>query len=212
MPTTDDGQGMMPLQQKDKHMGNSRFGGGINMNDKDYSKIGTHMSAGHLDSLKDIYGEARREQLYNPVVEDSSALSMNSPLNDYKVTPKGVAPTEADTHPGHHDGPMKMNQDPLYQTAEGSMSGDVINEVLGGFGSTGQQTYNKSGRMMTDNSDGATMSREGGMYEHSDAYNEDFENGIKTNMKNLAIGSDERTAEYDRRGWAHDDTTKKKLK
>jgi len=198
MPTTDDGQGMMPLQQKDKHMGNSRFGGGINMNDKDYSKIGSHMSAGHLDSLKDIYGEARREQLYNPVVEDSSALSMNSPLNDYKVTPKGVAPTDADTHPGHHDGPVKMNQDPLYQT-------------------NGQQTYNKSGRMMSDNSDGATMSREGGMYEHSDAYNEDFENGIKTNMKDLAIGSDERIAEYNRRGWAHDKTTsqdyaKKKLK
>ena len=75
MPTTDDGQGIMPLQQKGEHMGNSRYGGATNMNDKDYSKIGGHMSGGHLDSLKDIYGEARREQLYNPVVEDASALS-----------------------------------------------------------------------------------------------------------------------------------------
>lgn len=98
MPTTDDGQGMMPLQQKGEHMGNSRYGGGINMNDKDYSKIGSHMSAGHLDSLKDIYGEARREQLYNPVVEDASALSMRSPLNEHlstkqeaKLTPRHKA-------------------------------------------------------------------------------------------------------------------------
>ena len=79
MPTTDDGQGIMPLQQKGEHMGNSRYGGATNMNDKDYSKIGGHMSGGHLDSLKDIYGEARREQLYNPVVEDASALSMHHP-------------------------------------------------------------------------------------------------------------------------------------
>lgn len=241
MPTTDDGQGMMPLQQKDKHMGNSRFGGGVNMNDKDYSKIGGHMSAGHLDSLKDIYGQARREQLYNPVVEDSSALSMNSPLN-------GFNSHTSDTHQHPHEegkSPASMNDDALYQTTDTKQSSnsikagdllskigetalstatgglstlltrgnstnlapDVMNEVLGG---SGEQTYNKNGRMMTDNSHGATMSREGGMYEHSDAYNEDFKNGIGTNMKNLAIGSDERIAEYNRRGWASDETTKKK--
>lgn len=203
MPTTDDGQGMMPLQQKDKHMGNSRYGGGVNMNDKDYSKIGGHMSAGHLDSLKDIYGQARREQLYNPVVEDSSALSMNSPLN-------GFNSHTSDTHQHPHEegkSPASMNDDALYQTTDTKQSSDVMNEVLGG---SGEQTYNKNGRMMTDNSHGATMSREGGMYEHSDAYNEDFKNGIGTNMKNLAIGSDERIAEYNRRGWASDETTKKK--
>ena len=86
MPTTNDGQGMMPLKQTGEHVGNSRYGGGINMNDKDYSKIGSHMSGGHLDSLKDIYGEARREQLYNPVVEEASALSMRSPLNEHLST------------------------------------------------------------------------------------------------------------------------------
>jgi len=30
-----------------------------------------------------------------------------------------------------------------------------------------------------------------------------------TNMKDFAIGSDERRAEYDRRGWAHDETTER---
>ena len=174
MPTTDDGQGIAPLQQKDKHMGNSRYGGGTNMNDKDYSRIGGHMSAGHLDSLKDIYGQARREQLYNPVVEDAGALSMNSPLNDYKVTADGVAPTEADTHPGHHgDGPMKMKQDALYQTTDPK----------------------------------ATESSEGDMYSKSQAYNEDFKNGIGAGMNSLALNSQERHDEYNRRGWAHDDSS-----
>jgi len=154
MPTTDDGQGIAPLQQKGEHMGNSRYGGANNMNDKDYSKIGGHMSAGHLDSLKDIYGQARREQLYNPVVEDAT---------------------------------LAMKQDALYQT--------------------GQKTYNKDGRMMTDTSDGATMSRKGGMYEHSDAYNEDFKNGIGAGMNSLALNSQERHDEYNRRGWAHDDSS-----
>ena len=96
MPTTDDGQGMMPLQQKGEHVGNSRYGGAVNMNDKDYSKIGGHMSGGHLDSLKDIYGEARREQLYNPVVEEASALSMRSPLND--TDPEATAAVDGDMY------------------------------------------------------------------------------------------------------------------
>ena len=139
MPTTNDGQGMMPLKQTGDHSGNSRYGGKINMNDKDYSKIGSHMSGGHLDSLKDIYGQARREQLYSPVVDEASALSMRSPLND---------------------------TDPE-----------------------------------------ATASSEGDMYFKSQAYNKDFENGIQTNMKDLPIGSDARVDEYNRRGWAHDETT-----
>ena len=109
MPTTDDGQGMIPLQQYDDsglHMGNSRYAGKVNMHSA-FSQIGKHMSAGHLDSLKDVYGEVQREESDMPLLRhqgDTSALSMRSPLNDYKVTPKGVAPTEADTHPGHHDG------------------------------------------------------------------------------------------------------------
>jgi len=167
MPTTDDGQGMVPLQQKDKHMGNSRYGGGTNMNDKDYSRIGGHMSAGHLDSLKDIYGQARREQLYNPVVEDAGALSMNSPLN-------GFNEYTSDTHEHPHgDGPMKMKQDALYQTTDPK----------------------------------ATESSEGDMYFKSQAYNEDFKNGIGAGMNSLALNSQERHDEYNRRGWAHDDSS-----
>lgn len=107
MPTTDDGQGMMPLQQKGEHMGNSRYGGAVNMNDKDYSKIGGHMSGGHLDSLKDIYGEARREQLYNPVVEDASALSMRSPLNEHLSTKQ-----EAKLTPQHKAALHQEDTDP----------------------------------------------------------------------------------------------------
>ena len=167
MPTTDDGQGMVPLQQKDKHMGNSRYGGATNMNDKDYSRIGGHMSAGHLDSLKDIYGQARREQLYNPVVEDAGALSMNSPLN-------GFNEYTSDTHEHPHgDGPMKMKQDALYQTTDPK----------------------------------ATESSEGDMYFKSQAYNEDFKNGIGAGMNSLALNSQERHDEYNRRGWAHDDSS-----
>ena len=69
-----------------------------------------------------------------------------------------------------------------------------------------EQTYNKSGRMMSDNSDGATMSREGGMYEHSDAYNENFNREVIPNMSDLPLNSPERAAEYAARGWAKDDT------
>ena len=167
MPTTDDGQGIAPLQQKGEHMGNSRYGGATNMNDKDYSRIGGHMSAGHLDSLKDIYGQARREQLYNPVVEDAGALSMNSPLN-------GFNEYTSDTHEHpHSDGPMKMNKDALYQTTDPK----------------------------------ATESSEGDMYFKSQAYNEDFKNGIGAGMNSLALNSQERHDEYNRRGWAHDDSS-----
>ena len=117
MPTTDDGQGMMPLQQKDKHIGNSSYGGGVNMH-MSSSQIGKHMSAGHLDSLKDVYGEARREESDMPLLRhqgDTSAMMMKSPLNDFQKTPEGVKPTEASTHPNHHDDnkPLKMD-DALY--------------------------------------------------------------------------------------------------
>ena len=117
MPTTDDGQGIMPLQQKDKHIGNSSYGGGVNMH-MSSSQIGKHMSAGHLDSLKDVYGEARREESDMPLLrhqgDTSSFLTMKSPLNDYELSAEGVAPTKANEHPGHHDDkPLKMD-DALY--------------------------------------------------------------------------------------------------
>ena len=122
MPTTDDGQGMVPLHFNQKgqigdHIGNSKFAGGVNMH-MSSSQIGKHMSAGHLDSLKDVYGEARREESDMPLLrhqgDTSSFLTMKSPLNDYELSAEGVAPTKANEHPGHHDDkPLKMD-DALY--------------------------------------------------------------------------------------------------
>ena len=53
----------------------------------------------------------------------------------------------------------------------------------------------------------ATESSEGDMYSNSQAYNEDFKNGIGAGMNSLALNSQERHNEYNRRGWAHDDSS-----
>jgi hypothetical protein len=201
-----------------EHTGNSRWAKGAPTMWESHSQIGKHMSS-------NLWGEAKREEKYIPELDHGAAMPMKSPLNNdepgYKdgkkiqtklgrkqrkeqTTREQIADPDTNIKDWRRkriklaktqgqikdieDAAMPMKSSPIHQE-------DVPKRKHPRIDVDGDGIY--------DDAEAGEM-----YFDRSQVYDESGQHalGKSPDMKNLALNSPERLAEYKKRGWALDKT------
>jgi len=141
-----------------------------------------------------------------PIIKDigiKSPLNMNQKISGHKLSTGSEGDSPANAKGANS--PLDLGLGTLaagYGTYKAGQAAWKKGKELVGKAKQAYSDY-KSGKSTREKTEADKKSEE-------TTNTSDTKKKYTTNMKDFAIGSDERRAEYDRRGWAHDDTTKKK--
>ena len=119
------------------------------------------------------------------------------------------ADAEAALRAYHAGGPSRMSSSPLHadMTIMDEEEGDAESNWKATHG--GKKGVSRTASPLNDQNAEGDPTDENDMYHNSDVYDISFNTRTepRPNMADLPIGSQERFDEYNRRGWAYDDTT-----